>query len=436
MAQETIYDEATGLNYTVEDGVATITSSPNVILDDNDALVIPNELGGYPVVTIGKAAFFPLYNIKSVSIPTNVETIGVSAFESCSKLASVTFAEDSHLKEMLGHCFWADGALTEITLPAGLKTLGEYTFYGCRRLKAVYFLGEVPPSFGSSIFDITASGLTFYVPRGSATAYTNTTLGGPFEELMDPLAIEDNGTGRGITAELQGTYLAGKLTYHRKFSQKGQYATICLPFGVHPDDWQPVFEKIYKINDAQVDANDKHSVSIVEFEGGWTTPGVPYLVKLKDDVDEVSFANALNCTVDVDGLIGNGQLGLVSKESGNSTGAYLNYAGTYQKISNSGVQYYTFNADGSFGRSSYVAPFRMCLYLTGATTTESAPAKFSINIEGNGTTGIQGVKNVMPATAKSKLIYTIDGKLVSNDGSTAALAKGIYIKDGKKIVIK
>lgn len=40
------------------------------------------------------------------------------------------------------------------------------------------------------------------------------------------------------------------------------------------------------------------------------------------------------------------------------------------------------------------------------------------------------------ANTGSDTLYSIDGKTVSKEGSTANLAKGIYIKNGKKIVIK
>ena len=50
-------------------------------------------------------------------------------------------------------------------------------------------------------------------------------------------------------------------------------------------------------------------------------------------------------------------------------------------------------------------------------------------------TDIISVTTSHAATSSSNL-YSIDGKLVSKDGNAANLAKGIYIKNGKKIVIK
>lgn len=44
----------------------------------------------------------------------------------------------------------------------------------------------------------------------------------------------------------------------------------------------------------------------------------------------------------------------------------------------------------------------------------------------------------LPHTASSSThaaIYTLDGKLVSKDGNTQALSKGIYVQNGKKMVI-
>lgn len=39
------------------------------------------------------------------------------------------------------------------------------------------------------------------------------------------------------------------------------------------------------------------------------------------------------------------------------------------------------------------------------------------------------------ASAASTAIYTLDGRLASKDGNTQALAKGIYVQNGKKVVI-
>lgn len=50
--------------------------------------------------------------------------------------------------------------------------------------------------------------------------------------------------------------------------------------------------------------------------------------------------------------------------------------------------------------------------------------------------GISKVSSDTSNNQHSAAIYSIDGKLVSKDGNTTGIAKGIYIQNGKKVVIK
>ena len=52
-------------------------------------LIIPSELNGVKVTTIGAKAFLSFIRLKSVVIPDGVISIGNSAFSSCKYLSSV-----------------------------------------------------------------------------------------------------------------------------------------------------------------------------------------------------------------------------------------------------------------------------------------------------------------------------------------------------------
>lgn len=66
-----------GILYSVSDGEATVTGVDETVTGD---VVIPAELGGYPVTAIGNEAFESNYNITSIIIPEGVETIGERCF--------------------------------------------------------------------------------------------------------------------------------------------------------------------------------------------------------------------------------------------------------------------------------------------------------------------------------------------------------------------
>ena len=75
--------------YTVENGEATITEYVGSAAD----VIIPDTIGGKPVVAIGRDAFQDQHSLKSVTIPDSVIRIEFSAFFRCISLESVTLGE-------------------------------------------------------------------------------------------------------------------------------------------------------------------------------------------------------------------------------------------------------------------------------------------------------------------------------------------------------
>ena len=65
--------------------------------------------------------------------------------------------------------------------------------------------------------------------------------------------------------------------------------------------------------------------------------------------------------------------------------------------------------------------------------TASRWSDYASIIQASAPTSINRV--TAPASAASAAIYTLDGRLASKDGNTQALAKGIYVQNGKKVVI-
>ena len=69
----------------------------------------------------------------SIEIPASVETIGASAFQFCSSLATVTFENGSQLKTIGGGSYsygaFSDcTALTSIEIPASVETIEAAAF--------------------------------------------------------------------------------------------------------------------------------------------------------------------------------------------------------------------------------------------------------------------------------------------------------------------
>lgn len=141
-------------------------------------LVIPDAIEDKPVTAIAASAFAGKGNLKAVSVPDTVRTIGKDAFKGCESLSSlrtpVFTCEDAPYFGALfgGASHETNGSfvpvsLTTLVLTAG-ETIPDYAFYACRGLEAV-FLPETLTEIGDFAFYACES-LT-YIPVGQ-TAVT------------------------------------------------------------------------------------------------------------------------------------------------------------------------------------------------------------------------------------------------------------------------
>ncbi len=184
-------DAENTLTYEVkEDGTAEITG-PKTVSGD---LVIPEEIDGYRVTSIGRYAFEDCSGLTGVSIPGSVTSIGDSAFRGCSGLTGVSipgsvtsigdsaFSGCSGLKSAgpLGGGYnyefgWVNDipdsafeecrSLTSVSIPGSVTSIGRYAFCGCSGLTSVSIPGSVT-SIGKFAF-WGCSGLTSVSIPGS-----------------------------------------------------------------------------------------------------------------------------------------------------------------------------------------------------------------------------------------------------------------------------
>ena len=157
--------EIDGLEYNLTaDNYAEVAGCNAGVTD----IVIPDSVTHdgttYKVMSIMDEAFKSNASVRTVLIAASVEHIGLSAFEECTALTTVTFEEGSRLETIsssaFGTCaslskvmFAEDGvlstignsaftactALREIKFPASLKTIDFYAFGECTSLKEFTF---------------------------------------------------------------------------------------------------------------------------------------------------------------------------------------------------------------------------------------------------------------------------------------------------------
>lgn len=82
-----------------------------------------------------------------------------------------------------------------------------------------------------------------------------------------------------------------------------------------------------------------------------------------------------------------------------------------------------------------------CYFSLATPTTQAKSVKFSINgvtADDDNITGIDGLfeDGIAPTQNYDGKVYNLKGQVVSNQGSTQGLTKGIYIVKGKKVVVK
>jgi hypothetical protein len=160
---EEIVDIVSGLCYTVDNGVATITGFDGNNYPKN--LVLPETIGGYDVVGIAAFAFEGTA-ITTVSIPSGVRTIGVCAFYTTA-LENIVFEQGVYVT--VGMAAFANNAnLASINFNSRRANLGGASFVGNPQLNTVLRAENVI---------IGESGLTM---QYESRLYTNATLNNDF----------------------------------------------------------------------------------------------------------------------------------------------------------------------------------------------------------------------------------------------------------------
>lgn len=103
-------------------------------------LVIPSEIDGKHVTTIGKWAFEQNHDIIGIFIPSSVTHIEEGAFLFCTSIKSVAISEG--VKYIAKHAFAECSSLESVTIPASVTNIVGESFERCNNLKSVTILGS------------------------------------------------------------------------------------------------------------------------------------------------------------------------------------------------------------------------------------------------------------------------------------------------------
>ena len=262
---------------------------------------------------------------------------------------------------------------------------------------------------------------------------------------VEKLALNDASTA----INTQAQFTVKNLQYSRQLTegQKG-YVTLCLPFDIKAADVAGA-EKCYPVGDMMIHM-PTDDASVLKFvlmldEQSVIKAGTPMIVKLgAEGTAQKLVATAQNVEYSANFFVNPTAKSLTLRDWDGKSGmmpichdlASATIGGVYTATT-LGTGNYSLREGGKFGiHEGELSPYRVYLNIQ---TSQSAPSRammFSIGMpDDSSTTGIRiiNMADGMQAgsSVKSAAIYTLEGQRVKGTPR-----KGIYIKNGKKFIVK
>ena len=149
---------------------------------------IITELGVYAYGNATISSPSPAYcrsGFKNLTIPNTITKIGEYAFRGNSNMLTVTFEKGGTLSAVPRNCFEGSKNLNTVTLSSTISNIGGAAFGGCGKLNKIVFTSDNAPVFGkyngfnpfqqslnnSSLTNLSAATCVFEVPLGKVNAY-------------------------------------------------------------------------------------------------------------------------------------------------------------------------------------------------------------------------------------------------------------------------
>lgn len=262
---------------------------------------------------------------------------------------------------------------------------------------------------------------------------------------VEKLALNDASTA----INTQAQFTVKNLQYSRQLTegQKG-YASLCLPFNINVSDVTGA-EECYPLGDMMIHltANDGKLVNYILMLDKSTTikAGTPMVVKLSaENANQSLVVKAQNVEYSANFFTKPAAKTLTLRDWDGKSGmmppcedlAGASVGGVYTTTALEDGSY-SLRYDGNFGiHTCDLSPYRMYLNIKTSQSVSSRAMMFSIGMpDDSSTTGIRiipmGDGMQMGSSVKSAAIYTLEGQRVNGTPR-----KGIYIKNGKKFIVK
>jgi hypothetical protein len=162
-----IPNSVTNIDYNTFQGCTSLTS-----------IDIPKS-----VTSIGNNAFQGCIGLTSIEIPNGVTSIGKNAFADCTGLIFIEIPNS--VTTIAFQAFYFCSSLTSVDIPNSVTSIGNYAFSGCSSLTTVKVNWETPFSINSSVFSNHRTNATLYVPNGTKAAYEAADYWKEFKEIVE-----------------------------------------------------------------------------------------------------------------------------------------------------------------------------------------------------------------------------------------------------------
>ena len=342
-------------------------------------------------------------------------------------------------------------ALTSVSLPASVTALGNYVCYSSN-VTRIDIPSTTAATIGTGGFDACPEGLQIAVPSTLMGTYqTATNWSGYAAKLMGVLN-ETTGFGN--------TFAIGNYEYTRTFCC-GVAATLCLPFAVSSEQISP-YGKVYTFAGVDKTTEPTWTVVMREDDPSNSVTGnleankpylfLPYILDGKRKGDEMTITS--NGGVTAAGNAGYASWEEASVGTWTFQGVYYNYAWNEGNENLGSV--YGFAAERHYGAGytvspgdfvkamagASIAPFRAFLKFTPVSgaprrgaAEEALPSRMTVRLV-NADGDVTAIGTIDTKTGEirfdSEAWYTLDGRRLNGKPSV----KGMYINNGKKIIVK
>ena len=204
--------------YPLDDGTLGVKAGKALYLSE---IVIPATYNGKSISAVLDYAFHNASNLKQITIPEGVTTIGDRAFEGCRGLTSITIPDS--VTSIGDYAFYGCSGLTSITIPDSVTSIGVYAFSGCSGLTYITIPDSVT-SIGGNAFS-GCSGLVAVYYEGTASSWDSIATSNGNTNLTD--------AARYYYSEIQPTQTGN--WWHREDGVPVAWVTVGLEFALDGD---------------------------------------------------------------------------------------------------------------------------------------------------------------------------------------------------------